>query len=312
MFLTRLKISNRVTSREDFPFTVFECESYLSEEEFSRVANEFPWQMILQSSDNEDYRFRIDEYGHRDLYREVLRTRPHLATFLRLVHSHFFIRDLLSTFKAPIVARFPPSARLKRLGLRLAPTWLFDLKVDLTVYVRGFHLTPHTDGVEKVVAILMYFEDPSGDTRDSTTHHAMGGTRFWRAKSKEREEAWRDRLTADRPLSQSKENVLSLALERRFDSSDSLSDQLSEFQRDFEQYRLGEARNNHLAGFVKSNNSWHSVDLTEYPENLLRGAIFINLNLPPVSLRRCAHNFLKQYGLQRFLDFRARRRKSIP
>lgn len=312
MSLTRLKFSNRVTSREDFPFTVFECESYLSKEEFSRIATEFPWQMILQSSDNEDYRFRIDEYGHRDLYREVLHTRPHLATFLRSLHSHFFIRDLLSTFRAPIVARFPPSARLKRLGLRLAPTWIFDLKVDLTVYKRGFHLTPHTDGVEKVVAILMYFEDPSGETLDSTTCHTTGVTRFWRAKTKEREKEWHDRLTADNPLSQSKEKVLSLALKRKFDSSDSLSEQFSEFQRDFEQFRVSKARNNHLAGFVKSNNSWHSVDLTEYPDNLLRGAILINLNLPPVSLRRCAYNFLKQYGFQQFLEFRGRKRESIP
>lgn len=312
MSLALPRISNRVTSREDFPFTVFECESYLSEEEFSRLATEFPWQMILQSSDNENFRFRIDEYGHRNLYREVLRTRPYLATFLRSLHSHFFIRDLLSTFRAPIVARFPPSARLKRLGLRLAPTWIFDLKVDLTVYKRGFHLTPHTDAVDKVVAILMYFEDPSGETCDSATSHALGGTRFWRAKTVEREVAWRDRLTANNPLSHSNETVLSLTLERKFDSSDSLSDQFSEFQRDFEQFRFSKARNNHLAGFVKSNISWHSVDLTEYPDNMLRGAILINLNLPPVSLRRCAYNFLKQYGFHRFLDSRARRRESSP
>lgn len=267
--------------------------------EFAHLKLEFPWDLILESSENESFRFRVDEYGHPELFREVLRSRPQLASLVQSLHSHIFVRNLLRTFRPQILARTQPTTRIRRLMLRMAPTWVFDTKVDMTVYTRGFHLTPHTDGIEKVVALLLYFEDPRIEQKHVPNVHVLGGTKFWKARDRRAEETWRARLLPASRSIRPTSSVLSLALSRKFDGSDAISDDFSDFKKDFEIFHIAEARDNHLSGFVKSSNSWHSVDLSDYPDNILRGAILINLNLPPISLRRCIRNFRRQYGLVR-------------
>ena len=285
----------------DDPFTVFECETFLPESEFVQLKSEFPWTSILKSSEGESFRFRIDEYGHPNLFKEILQSRPHLASLVESVHSHTFVRNLLRTLRKPILKRLDSTARLRRVFLRFAPTWVFDTKVDLTVYTRGFHLTPHTDGIEKVVALLLYFEDPRIEHQHKNDAPTIGGTQFWRARHKTAQESWVARLLPADPLNQPFKSPLSLALSRKFDRTDEMSEEFADFQKDFEVFFISEARDNHLAGFVKSSHSWHSVNLSDYPENVLRGAILINMNLPPTSFRRCVRNFFRQYGLGRLL-----------
>ena len=294
-------VSQVITSCVDEPFTVFECEKFLSVSEFAKLKSEFPWESIIKSSENESFRYRIDEYGHPDLFKQVLRSRPNLTSLVESVHSHKFVRDLLRTFRKPILARLDPKARVRRVFLRFAPTWIFDTKVDLTVYTRGFHLTPHTDGTEKVIALLLYFEDPGIEHYQMSDAQSLGGTQFWRARHKTAQESWVAWLLPADPLNQPFKSPLSLALSRKFDRTDEMSEEFADFQKDFEVFFISEARDNHLAGFVKSSNSWHSVNLSDYPENVLRGAILINLNLPPTSFRRCVRNFFRQYGLGRLL-----------
>ena len=294
-------LSRAISYCVDQPFTVFECESFLPASEFSELKSEFPLEVILTSSEHESFRYRIDEYGHPNLFKDLLSSRPHLASLVESIQSHIFVRDLLRTFRRPILARLHSKSKFRRTLLRFAPTWVFDIKVDLTVYSRGFHLTPHTDGIEKVISLLLYFEDPRIEQQHRQETQILGGTKFWRARSKESEEAWLARLLPASRSAQRTSYVLSLQLDRKFDQADALSDEFAEFTTDFVVFHVSKARDNLLAGFVKSSNSWHSVDLSEYPANVLRGAILINLNLPPISLRRCANNFLRQYRLSRFL-----------
>jgi hypothetical protein len=279
-------LSKRITWRIDDPFTIFECRDFLPPHIAQQLQREFPWSELDRRMQPGSYRAQIDEKAASDLFSQVLTARPYTAAVLRAMKSQAFRRDFRRLFRVQITARARRGSLRSWLFFRFLPISLMDVKSDFTLYRRGFQLTPHIDASKKLLALLLYFEDPRASTQERLDAQSVGGTGYWRGRRPDVRHKWFTRLTGQVGVDPETKPAGSLALARRYGEADPESGDFTEFAIDFERFVHVPPCENTLAGFVKSRDSWHDVDLRNYPHGVRRGAILININLVIPTLAR--------------------------
>lgn len=271
------------------PFKVFEYSPFLSTAMSESLNREFPWNHVLKNAPLNASRAEIDMSGDYDLFRRVTSELPTTRSLIRSLSSQAFLRYIEKSFRVELQQRLTDRNPLIRQLARYLPGVLLEVKATFTVYGRGFHLTPHTDGVKKFLALIVYFEDPSAEPAEKRAAQRTGGTGFWIPLRRDSQTYWKSRLRPN-----SVDQIDSLALPRDQDGI-AYRSLVAEFAEDFRREVVSEARNNSAVGFIKNNESWHDVDLREYPVGLRRGAILVNVNLENFSVRRLLRNFLAWY-----------------
>jgi hypothetical protein len=274
-------LSKRITWRTDEPFTIFECAQFLPDEIFEQLATTYPWEQLRSKLQGSNLRGRMDEVADRAEFVSHLKQHPIWADLISALRSRAFRKDAHQVFRAGLRSRAPRGSILRRFNFTVLPSWLLETKCDMTAYRRGFYLTPHTDSAKKFLALLIYFPELSVQAGPNSE-----GTGFWRESRVGASNEWFLRLTATRFTDAQDAPLAGPKLARRFSEDDVVPGEVAEFASDFERFHVSAGLPNSAAGFVKARNSWHDVDLRHYPEDRLRGALLVNINVITLTNRR--------------------------
>lgn len=267
-------ISSHMTSRIEWPFTIFECENFFPEELYRQLVADFPIDALRAKMKPGEFNARIDQKGHPKEFAEVLRDSPAWLSVLGVLSSPEFVRDLRFQFRNELLQRSRPSVRWFRRVLSWIDLPRARVKFDFVLSKGGFHLTPHTDGSKKLIAMIIYLPSAGqGSLPDAMATH------FW----SEAQSPGTDSLSVG------PSGVASRRLPRVLrdgNEADQASDALKAFMSTAVRVMSTRFVDNTISGFVKSNNSWHSVDLSHVPFDAERCTVLVNLNVadPPRSI----------------------------
>ncbi len=170
--------------------------------------------------------------------------------------------DLLgSEMREGLLERTGSSVPARMHGAALRSRLVHRVDFDVNYSVRGYRLTPHTDSPKKLLALVLYL--PAADRPE-----VGAGTGFWKRRvgTVVPEDAWWSKGQLPR-------------LVDGYDSSDRVDGVMDRFRAAMEQFHLAEYAPNTLVGFVKTQDSWHDVDLRDFPEGARRRVVLYNINL---------------------------------
>jgi len=276
-------LSHRITSRVDKPFTIFECHDFFPRELYEQLVEEFPAEQLRHKMGPKDLRARIDQDAHSTEFLNLISCSPAWSWVVDCFSSREFVSDLRRLFRRNLTTRVRPRLRFLRWLTELVGLPRVSVKFDFVMSRGGYHLTPHTDGTKKFFALMIYLPT-AGRLADSDSM----ATLFWTAGQLPRALRMQHQY---RLTSRSFPRVLSL-------DDTTNPEGLSEFLESAECFHSTGFRDNSLAGFVKSNESWHSVDLTEVSMAAERCTVLINLNkISHWNVRVLARRLLAAIGL---------------
>jgi hypothetical protein len=255
-------LSKRITWRIDEPFTIFECDRLFSEDVYQRLIAEFPVERLRSKFSSGRLRVRIDEAGNPREFGDLLRGAPTWAACHRAFRSRVFVRDFRRLFRDSLDRRARPKWRGVAHVARMLGLPLSSVKFDFVMSRRGYHLSPHTDARNKLVAMMLYLPSAGRDP----AQQAMG-TLFWSP-----------RPDSDQGTHVEKGPMTSRSLPRVLSEGESGDVAVENFLSRASLAASTAYRENSLAGFVKARNSWHSVDLRSIPDGAERCTVLINVN----------------------------------
>jgi len=240
----------------DTPFTVFEISPFVSKSSFTAIAKE------IHDKDNFNYTFM--GMGDKKKFSVNLSNIDQVQDgVFKDFCSCIFSGDFFSWFKKTHLPHFkkkflnlqiyrPDSLfiRVVRRILRVIPIPLgfYHTEVEYSSLRKGAYIPPHTDARKKRLSFVFYLPL---DQKLSETEKTKLGTVFWKPKE-----------TALSPL-------------KRFNCFYLKGDERSRFYEDHEVLRVATYDVNKAACFIKSDNSWHSVEKNTL--NYDRRAIVINV-----------------------------------
>lgn len=143
----------------------------------------------------------------------------------------------------------------------------FDFKevktnIHFTCSKSGFELPPHTDASKKIIALIIYFADDDWN----------GGTNFFFSSKKKESENFIKKMSYNRLQRFLPFNNLKLKnchIQKGYEI---------EFGNIFDTIKYEAFQKNKMAGFIKTNYSFHSVPKILSPEKILKKSLLVNLN----------------------------------
>jgi hypothetical protein len=177
-----------------------------------------------------------------------------LGRVARSVYSTKFARRLRGLWarvssSSPVIHLLP-----KRISTRV------ELGFEFSILYNGDAIPPHTDHVDKLLSLMIYFPTSEEQAR------APLGTEFWRGRD--------GRL----PRSQWDSDLLD-------------TDEAAEFYEHHEMYYQVPFQPNVLVGFIKSDVSWHGLRPLELGPDEERRGLVINLYCRTPARRKKVHGF---------------------
>lgn len=281
------KLSATITRRSDQKFTYFYCDQLIPLDVASSMVADFPV-AELQSLCGKAAHATTSSERNPDLLTRVLDSSPVWAQAHAWFMSPAFIADVLTTFEAEILRRYPWFARKAMKRHILNPKRYYG-QFQLALRHHGSILSPHTDDADKVLALIVYLPQP-GESAEA------GGTAFYVPKSRNGERKVFGRYTRLGWL-------VPLGLRRlrntklpTYDTNDALHlvrDDLQFFDnhytKDFEaSYRLGAA-----GGFIKNQFSWHDLRLDTFAQGGKRLSLLVNVMMRPSRLRSLSNRVIE-------------------
>ncbi|NDD18060.1 MAG: hypothetical protein EB104_04075 [Acidimicrobiia bacterium] len=203
-------------------------------------------------------------------------------SFLKAWKCDSVLTNLLRIFRYDMRDRYVPWWRLF-LAWRIMSPKRLRITILLSVYRKGFRLTPHSDDKFKLLSLILYF--PSADSKAS----GEGGTLFFQPRPDISRRKLRVLGEWSRGLRRHLPLWLAPSLESSLDRKYTISDQLNpkqekKFDSLFMKSQYVSYQDNRLSGFVKNDWSMHEVNLEDFPEGELRRAVLINVRLQPTPL----------------------------
>lgn len=248
----------------DKPFTIFEIHPFVSQSSFRAISKEIhgldDFDYIAhgmgdkkRSSVNLSNIYQLQDGAFKDFCSCVFSgdffkwfKRTHLPYFERKPLNVQITFNPNSLFMRIIRRLFKISRRL--IGFVPIPLGFYYTEVEYSSLLKGAFLSPHTDVRHKRLSFVFYLPL---EHELSETEKTKLGTVFWKPKE-----------TATSPL-------------KRFDCGLLKGDERSRFYEDHEVLRVATYDVNKAACFIKSDNSWHSVE--KNTTNYDRRAIVINV-----------------------------------
>jgi hypothetical protein len=258
-------LSKRITWRTDDPFTIFECRDFLPPHVYHALAGSFPTRLLeerLHSDKGRQARLTSNDPAFADF----LEWHPIWGDLHAAMMSQAFIRDVFQTMGSAMRAAFrrrPGSTLLSPVhSFLLGSKRLHRLTFELNFSISGYRLSPHIDKASKLLAMMLYFPE-------STSHEgAQGGTGFWRQRS---DRAWD-------PSSLQKAGQLPRLVDA-VDRENLVDSSMESFSESFERFHVADYRSNSMSGFVKTQNSWHDVDLRGFVAEAKRRVLLYNIHV---------------------------------
>ena len=119
-------------------------------------------------------------------------------------------------------------------------------EIQYSYIMNGGEIVPHTDSGEKLLSLMLYFPDYENDKSEKKFWEKNYGTQFWKSN---------------------KQNFL---------NKHQIKNNSIIFKKNSVKLFKTEFKSNNLYGFIKNENSWHSVEPINVNENYVRKSVNIN------------------------------------
>ena len=228
------------------PFTVFEIKNFLSEEKYLELLETFPNTKNFGNSKEGNVIDPGSAY-----YEDHLNKNKGWNNFISLLNNQKFIDN---AYKFALI----PSIRAR--GIKAIKKWTLrekgyllkkffrrvTVEAHFTIQRRGEFLNLHTDAKSKLLSMIYYFADDNSNLKNA-------GTEFW--VNKKNYLPWKN-------------------WENKHITS---KDRINKFKLENEVFFKSNFEKNKLVGFIKTNNSWHSVLDHNITAGEVRRAFVINI-----------------------------------
>ena len=235
------KIVNKITNgiSSDLPFHFGCIDNIFSEKIFNELSNTFP--------DSGNFGNQKDGgkivFKSGVMYQSFIENNKAWKDTLDFFSSIQFRKDLMLSFVNKIKKYRPDLSDFQWAEILNSDESLSkNIKVafEFSLQPSGSFLEPHTDNYEKLISFVFYFPPPNW------REEYGGGTTFYKPKI----------------------NILNRNLFNFYMPFSAM-----------EKLKTIEYRNNRCIYFIKSANSWHSVEPSEAPIDFLRRAFMVNIEL---------------------------------
>ena len=273
-----------ISSDPSQPYPRFILDNVLNKTEFDQLLKYFPDHLVGNPGNDKFVNFTI-----RPNVEASYQLSREWREFVATIRSREVVSGLVRACLRETSRRYPAWWRWM-LFFRLRNVKNYEINLAFSANYAGRYLPPHTDNSYKVLALVLYFADPN-------YQGASEGTRFFRPKS---DAALREAVKRFNRLSDSKLTRLTpLALQPMTSCSIHDGSLETEGARRSEQWFYENFVNdfnvtfqaNRIAGFVKTQNSFHTVDMRESRFEGPRRSLLINLNLRHSLLARAWQSF---------------------
>ena len=234
------------------PFYIFKIKNFFNYAFYTNLKNSIPkiedFSELLDGNNNK-YSIDDDNLEHQ---KNFLKNNNTIKKFSRIVRSENFFDLFKNQLNFPFLkSRIKdPISFLKVLRpykYNFSDKFFFDTfyckvksKIQYSYIKNSGKISPHTDGTNKLLSLMLYF--PDGEKNEENV-----GTVFWKSKLKNFENKHRD-----------------------------TKDELKNFYSNSKKIFITPFEENTLYGFIKSSNSWHSVEKININEKYIRKSININ------------------------------------
>lgn len=255
-----------------FPYPRFILESVLEEDEYSTLLSEFPDHLVGDPGNDgfTNYTVRPNAEVSEDISERWM-------AFIETLRSDEVKRGLVEACLPYTIRRYPALWRYL-LYFRLRNPNNYEINVAFSANYAGRYLPPHTDNSYKVLALVLYFA-PVGYSS------AREGTRFFipRSKAAVRQAIRRFNRLADSRITRYTplflQPMTSAAIHGGALATEDERANETWFRENFDNDFNIEFSPNRVAGFVKTQNSFHAVDMRDSTYVGPRRSMLINLNL---------------------------------
>lgn len=244
-----LKLSNHPATIIKSPFFVFCIDKYLPEGLFDELDKSFPSMKYFCRVAAEGSKKSFSSRKDADVFQSFIKESLVWKEFVEALSSYAFINDLKFLCRDALRSSRGISAYkiwkksndqkkiIDKIFYRLIDN--IDIQFEFSVFSDGGYIRPHTDSRKKLISLLLYFPDDKWD------NSYKGGTTFFDTESSTLKQNWENK-----PL-------------------DDYTGLIPFYETPYEK--------NILCGFVKSCNSWHSVERLKLPDGIFRRSLCINI-----------------------------------
>ena len=242
------------------PFPIFEKKNFLDERFYSNLEGDFPDENYFDKISEKGNKLSFDNTGKN--FFDFLNKSENWKIFYNKIIDKNFINYLLELIKEDL-NQIENRKNLKkinyvkdfsnnfyqRLYRKILKTKFTNVRIgfQFSKIKKDCFIPPHCDVVNKLLSLMMYFPSKNISKNNSL------GTNFYKLKDlgSKNLDIWDSKLMDEK-------NV-------------------EEFLKNYEVFYKSQFEKNKLVGFIKSNNSWHNVDVIK--DNLVRNSVNINLYL---------------------------------
>lgn len=254
------------------PYPRFAIDDVIDGSEYQTLYAEFPDSLLALSGEDFSASYQIrptDELpeGLTDSWRN----------FMGMIRSDYMRDELVKACRAAVISRYPKLWRWLLLP-RLHNCSNYEINVAFNVSFAGRYLPPHNDNSYKVLALVMYFAPADCIGSDE-------GTRFFvpsspaalKAVIRRYNRLSDSRITRNVPLTL--QPMVSVNIHNHVQIQDEKPERESWFYSNFRNDFNVAFKGNRIAGFIKTHNSFHEVDMRKSTFEGPRKSVLINLNL---------------------------------
>lgn len=260
----------KLTATKSYPR--FIIDGVLDQTEYDLLLQEFP-DSLLTDAENEgfaSYNIRPEEALPHNL--------PYVwQNFILTLRSEAVMRELIRSCLPTTIGRYPTLWRWIA-SIRLRNINSYQINIAFSANYAGRFLPPHNDNSYKVLALVLYFAPAdSASSEDGTKFYTARSKRALREAIRRFNRLSNSRLTRYTPLEllpMTSSNIHNNAL-----TSDDKRASENWFYSNFDNDLNIEFQQNRIAGFIKTQGSFHAVDMRSSVLVGPRRSVLINLNL---------------------------------
>jgi hypothetical protein len=277
-------VAGALGTRLGSQFPHFVIDRVLEDGEYDRLLADFPDDLVGQPGPD-----GFTNHTVRPSAKPLEQLSDSWKTFIATIRSDESKRDLVEACLEQTAKRYPTALRWL-LRLRLRNPNNYEINLAFSANYAGRYLPPHTDNSYKVLALVLYFA-PRGDTRVDE------GTQFFKPRTtsaikyavRKYNRLADSRLTRFTPLlllPMTSCNIHNGCLTKEDVQASELW-----FKQHFENDVTVSFQPNRIAGFIKTQSSFHAVDMRNSTLVGPRRSLLINLNLKHSLVARIGQKF---------------------
>lgn len=256
----------------EVPYPRFILDSVLEDSEYSALLNEFPDHLVGDPGNDGFTNYTIRP--NAEISEEI---SERWKLFVQTLRSDVVKQGLVEACLPSTAQRYPALWRWL-LYFRLRNVDNYEINIAFSANYAGRYLPPHTDNSYKVLALVLYFAPPGYASVEE-------GTRFFTARSPHavKQAIRRFNRLADSRITRFTPLRLQPMTSCSIHSGDLRNEQerLNErwFRENFDNDFNIDFLPNRVAGFIKTQNSFHAVDMRNSTYSGPRRSVLINLNM---------------------------------